>query len=116
MMPGLSLEQTTQLELTPQLRTRIQNKLNAYRKADAEYEKAKDVLEALHADLVDLREMAGGDIDFPGYGKVTVKDNGTVKTLDKTKLMAIGVTLAQLTDCTVEKPKKSSVLVTPAGE
>lgn len=114
-MPGLSLQQTTNLELTPQLRTRIQNKLLAYAKADKAFDDAKDALDSLHADLVDLREMAGGDLDMPGYGKVTVKDNGTVKTLDKTKLLAIGVTLAQITDCTVEKPKKSSVLVTPAG-
>lgn len=114
-MPTLSLEQKVQLELTPQLRTRIQNKLNAYMKADAEFEVAKDRLDALHADLVDLREIAGGDIDMPGYGKVTDKDNGTTKTLDKTKLLAMGVTLAMIAEATVEKPKKHSVLVTPAG-
>lgn len=117
-MPVLTTEQATkvEVELAPALRTRIQNTLLAYAKADAAYEAAKDELEKLHGDLCDLREMAGyKELELPGYGRLLLVDGGTTKTLDKKKVYAKGITPEQLEDCYVEKPKKGHVLVTPAG-
>lgn len=111
-----SAELRTATELSPQLRTQLQNKLLAYAKADAEFEAAKDTLDALHADIADLQAQSGLKVlDFPGYGKVTLVDGGTTKSLDKKKLYAKGITPKQLEDCYTEKPKKGHVLVTPAG-
>lgn len=117
-MPSLSQEQQLSVapEIQPQLRTKIQNRLLAYAKADAAYEKAKDELDKLHGDLVDLLAVSGEkELNFPGYGKLQDVDGGMTKSLDRKKLLAMGVTEAQLRDATTEKPRKGHVLVTPAG-
>lgn len=116
-MPTLSatVNVTDELELAPQLRTRMQNKLQLLAQKLELLEAAKEEVDAVKADLSDLREIAGfKKLEFPGYGTVTLVE-GTTSTLDKKKLLAQGVTLAMLENATVVKPKKAYTLCTPAG-
>jgi dynactin complex subunit len=101
--------------IEPRVRARIETKLREYGKLEQQIDKLNEELEVLKADLVDLREITGYKaLDLPGFGKITLVDGGTTKSLDKKKLLAQGVTMAQLEMATVEKPKKGHTLITPA--
>lgn len=118
-MPSLTLEQTPNVEvhLTPQLRTKLQNRLQTIAKLRAQIEAATDQLTLAEADVEDVRAIAGFKSgDFPGYGKVTRVEGQTSKSMTRKALLAVGVTLAQMEAATKEKPKKGYTLITLPGE
>lgn len=118
-MPSLTqkMQLVRQLDLTPQQLTKLQNRVQEYAKLKAQMDALKDEMELKKADIEDLREIAGEKtIELPGYGTVSLVE-GVTTSLDKTKLLASGVTLAQYDGAMVTKPKKAYILVTPsAGE
>lgn len=118
-MPSLTLEQTPnqELNLTPQLRTKLQNRLQTVAKLRAQIETLADQLTLAEADVEDARALAGFKSgDFPGYGKITRVDGLTSKSMTRKALLAEGVTLAQMAAATKEKPKKAYTLITLPGE
>lgn len=118
-MPSLTLEQAPNLELdlTPQLRTKLQNRLQTVAKLRKQIDELNDELLMAEGAIEDARQMAGFKSgDFPGYGKITRIEGLTSKSMTRKKLLSVGVTLAQLNAATVEKPKKGYTLITLPGE
>lgn len=117
-MPQLTtvLVGDTEQEIKPQLKTLLQNRLKKLATLYQQFETLSDEIAVVEGDIEDARQLAGYlKMDFPGYGGVTRVEGQTTKKLDKTKLIAGGVTLAQIEAATTEKPKKGHTLFRPAG-
>lgn len=118
-MPSLTLQQSpsAELNLTPQLRTKLQNRLQTVVRLREQIDALNDQLLVAEGDVEDARQMAGFlSGDFPGYGKIVRVEGLTSKSMTRKKLLAQGVTVAQLDAATTEKPKKGYTLIYAPGE
>ena len=117
-MPKLSTTAETEpdIELTEQQRAELVLNLSTYGKLLTQMDDLQADIEAQKAELNRLRDALGtNSIGIEKLGRVTLVTGGTTKRLMRKKLLANGVTLAQLEAATVEKPKKDYTLVTIAG-
>lgn len=112
-MPTVTTTQTTDVQITPAQKVRLRRQLTEYSRLGSEIEaletkraKTKTAVEAVQV------EIGAEKIDFEGF-KITLVAGGVSKKLDEKKLVAQGVTTAQIENATVYTPKKSYTLITP---
>jgi hypothetical protein len=114
MKPTITTTQTTEVQLEPKLVTKLTNELAIYAELEAELELSKQALDAQKSKVTQLAEQTGEKSFGVNGHKVTLVE-GTTSSLDKKKLIALGVTTAMLEEATVTKPKKAYWLITTAG-
>ena len=101
--------------LKPRLKTQLLNELQSYAVLKAEADAIKLAMDCHKATIREIRESTGEKaLDIEGFKITDV--TGTSSKLDKKKLLAEGVTLAQIERCTVTKPKKAYEKITLPGE
>lgn len=103
---------TTEVTVEPSLKKKLEQRLEVYRRLDAEFDKAKAALDKEAANIEGYFEQIGaGSVRVEGHAMLT-EVKGTTSKLDKKLFVKQGGTLAQLENATITKPKKSYVLIT----
>lgn len=114
--PTIQVQATTThtIKLQPTLKRKLLTELRAYAELDQQVKAIKHARDK-HKDAVrTLRESTGeGSLTIEGFRITDV--TGVSSTLDKKKLIAQGVTLAQIEAATVTKPKKAYEKITCPG-
>lgn len=108
-MPRLSQNQKTELELRPEVQARLNAMLDTYFAVKSQLEQEKAAIEAYCAEEgVEKAKLEEASVYF--------SRGGTSTKLHKEKLIAQGVTLAQIEAATVTKPKKDSFTIRGKSE
>lgn len=103
---------TQELVLEPALKKKLEQRLEIYRKLDAEYDLAKAKRDKEKVNIEGYFEQAGANsIEVAGHAKLT-EVRGVSSTLDKKKFVELGGSLKMLEDATVTTPKRPYVLIT----
>lgn len=106
---------TTEVVLKPQLRKKLQLKLQEYAKLAAEKKALKTRIDKLTKELGDLRNETGEmSVSLEGYGAVTLVA-GTYKKFNEKRYVQLGGELALYQQALEDKPKKSYEKVTVPG-
>jgi hypothetical protein len=110
-----STEQRTEVVLSPEVGARLAAGLDTYHELVAQ----RKVLDA----LIDIeKETIGEMVTATGYEALAIAKSrvtlvrGVTTSLDKVKLIAQGVTLAQIAAATTTKPKKPYWKISGEGE
>lgn len=117
-MPRTAIEvtATTEVELAPALKRKLLMNLNTYADLKSQADELKEEMAAVAAVIEDLRvEADAKSIRVDDY-LVTLVDGGTTTKYDDRKLLAAGLTPAQLESCKVTKPKKGHTKITIGGK
>jgi hypothetical protein len=102
---------TQELVLEPALKKKLEQRLEIYRKLDAEYDLAKAKRDKEKANIEGYFEQAGANsIEVSGHAKLT-EVRGVSSTLDKKKFVELGGSLKMLEDATVTRPKRPYLLI-----
>jgi acetolactate synthase small subunit len=105
---------TTEVVLEPALKKKLEQRLDIYRRLDAEYEVVKAKLEKEAKNIEGYFEQVGAQsITVERYATIT-EVKGTTSKLDKKLFVQQGGTLQQLENATVTTPKKAYILITLA--
>lgn len=114
-MPTMQQTVDQQPELAPELRETLQTALNSYLAYQEQIKMLKALQDDAGKDLQAVLEDAGvGSYKVPEATITIIR--GTNSRLDKKKLYAQGITVAQVEAATTRTPKKPYVKVTRAGE
>lgn len=115
---SLSQVQEQVIELSPQQRTKLQNRLLAIQKLRAQIDELKDELALKEADAEDIRAAVDAKtLDEPGYGRVTYVPEGTSGArLNEKMLLANGVPKSTIDKSKKSGKRKAYTLITFGGE
>jgi len=108
----LTTEAREEVQLTVQQQTTLRRQFKQYAELKDQFDDLKVLMEE-QKDAIDAirQELGEKSIGFDGY-RITEVDGGTTRTLDQKRLLAQGITLAQIEMATVETPKKGSIKIT----
>lgn len=111
----LTTTQTTEVTIEPEVQAHLAGVLNTYTELKTQLDAIQTTIDAEKAVIKLILEDAGVDsVKAGGYSLSIVK--GTSSTLDKRKLMAQGVTVAQLEAATTVRPKKEYLSIRGGDE
>jgi hypothetical protein len=114
-MPSTSLETHTAASLTPELEARLHSALTQYAGIREQIAMLEEVADEEKAKMQAILDEAGADkTTQDGYHVAIVR--GTSSSLDKKRLIALGVSEAMIQQATVIKPKRPYLSVRKAGE
>jgi len=103
---------TTEIAIEPALKKKLEQRLEIYRRLDAEYEAALAKLEKEAKNIEGYFEQVGAQsIKVDRHATIT-EVRGTSSKLDKKKFVELGGSLKMLENATVTSPKKPYVLIT----
>lgn len=95
---------TQEVKLEPKLKAKLLKEMKTYAMLEAQYEVLGAALAKSKDKAADLLSEAGvKKVKIDGHTAFTVE--GTYSFLDKTKLIALGVTTEMLEEATVTRPK-----------
>lgn len=103
------------VSLRPRLRAELLNELRSYAVLKVEGDALQIAMDAHKARVREIRETTG-EKGFEIEGFKITDVTGTSSRLDRKKLLKLGVTLAQIEEATVTKPKKSYEKITLPNE
>ena len=116
MSPSPRLETTTEIEIAPELRLEVAAKLGeffAIQQAIKALEADADAIKAELALTLDEDALNAG-VNVEGAGRLKLVYPTTSK-LDPKKLIAQGITVAQIENATVHKPGRAYLKLSPVG-
>lgn len=108
--PALTVEQTVEVELAPEVAQFLRAALENYDEWKAKFDKAEIEKKAASKAIQEVLDIVGTK-SFRFEGRMVSLVEGTTSYLDEKKLLALGVTLAQIHDATVTVPKKAYAAV-----
>jgi hypothetical protein len=115
----MSLSQTTELiaavELSPELQTRLHSSITQYTGLQEQITMLEEMAAAEKVSIMAILEEGETDkVTQDGYHVAIV--TGSSSSLDKKKLVALGVTEAMIAAATTTKPKKPYVMLRKVGD
>jgi hypothetical protein len=106
---------TKNIELKTTTRNDLLLELRAYAELKREQTAIQKAMDGHRDNIGKLREETGEQsISLNGF--IVTEIRGTITTLDKKKLIAQGVTVAQIEAATITRPKRSYEKITLPGE
>jgi hypothetical protein len=113
--PTVMTTTTQEVELKPALRRKLLTELEAYADLQMQEKLIRSAMDEHKAEITKLREMTGeNSLSLEGFKTTWV--TGTTSSLDKKKLIALGVTMAQIEEATVTKPRRGFEKITCPGQ
>lgn len=111
---GVTTTQTTEVALKPAVKVKLLRNLRAYADLCAQIKALEEKADIHKAAVRELREEAGVEkLQIEGFTTTNVPNLRT--SLDKQKLLAMGVTVDMLEEATVTKPGRPYERITPPG-
>jgi hypothetical protein len=111
----LTTTQTTELKLSPRLKSKLLQKLKTYAELRTRFKALEAEMEAQKGEIGLLREEAGvQSLALEGFKVAEI--TGLRKTLNPMKLIAMGVSVDMLEEATEVKPNKPYTKITVPGE
>lgn len=112
---SVTVSTTSELVLKPAVKSKLLRELRLYEKAKLALKDAEALAEKHKAAVAGIREEIGEQtVKVDGFTVTLVA--GTKSKLDKGKLIAQGVTTAQIEMATVVTPSKAYTLITLPGK
>jgi len=113
----ITIQPLTDFKLAPKIVAKIESQLDLYTAIKADFDILKRQLQDEHDELGRLLAEEGISNARSMTGAILYWTRGGVtRKLDLTKLVAQGVTTAQIEAATVEKPRKDSFTIRLKGE
>jgi hypothetical protein len=112
-MLSQTVEATTEVELSPALKTQLIMELSIYAGLEQQRNELQAEMDGMAEAIERLRLTAGAkSLSIEGGYHVTRVEGGTSKSLNKKKVYALGIMPHEFALCYTEKPKRGYTLIT----